>query len=336
LDFELKWKAKIRSSIKDICSFVEKEKDIRHIIFGGYDRTIRNIYDYEWGQKPILEVPHYIESKIQVIEMPDKSTKELEVAPINLREHIIKTFEKRSVFSSLDFLIKELLEIGYSRDQVEEELEHMKSENLIHQRKTERLVWSFITEEIIEEQSLTKQPEIIEDVVVLKKTESIVKSERVEETPAETTLKDIIIEFLKEKGLITSKPNFVNRIVEKGFAKGDVEKEIDRLKTQGMIQYSRSAPRGWSISTGESPIISTSPVKPSKIAVTSQAPVELEEKMLSFLKEKKIVGTKGEFINSIVSMGFAKQIIEKKIEELKLSNIIKYSRSAPRGWSLVS
>lgn len=237
LDFKLKWKTKIRSSIKDICSFVEKDENIRHIIFGGYDRTIRNIYDYEWGQKPLLEVPNYIEPKLQEIEMHDKGKKELPVVPINLREHVIELFEKRKIFSTLDSAIKELLEAGYLRYQVEEELEKMKNENLIRQGKTEMLVWRLSTEEIIKEPKLTEELEVIEEIT----------PERVDKMPAEMTLKEIIIEYLKEKKLISSKPVLVSGIMEGGFSQVDVEKEIEKLKTEGIIRYSRSTPRGWSL-----------------------------------------------------------------------------------------
>ena len=240
-DFELKWKTKIRSSIKDISSFVEKGKEVRQVIFGGYDRTIRKIYDYEWGQKPLLEVPNHIESKIQLIKIPDTGIKELEVVPINLREHIIKVFDKMSVFSTLESLTKELVEIGYSRDQVEEELDHMKRENLINQGKTEMLVWSLSTEETIEGPKevpkSTEESEVVEEINL----------EHIEKIPAETTLKDVIIEYLKEKKIISSKPILISGIMEGGFSKVEVEKEIEKLKTEGIISYSRSSPRGWSL-----------------------------------------------------------------------------------------
>jgi len=237
IDFELKWKTKIRSSIKDICSFVEKGKEIRHLIFGGYDRTIRNIYDYEWGQKPLLEVPNYIESKVQMIELPYTAKKELEVVPVNLREHVINIFERRNVLLTFELLIKELLGIGYSRDEIESELENMKRENVIRQENKKLLAWCLSTEEIIEEPKPSEEMEIIKETA----------PELVEEIHSETNLKDTIIEYLKEKKKISSKPLLVSGIMEAGFSQVDVEREIEKLKADGIIQYSRSTPRGWGL-----------------------------------------------------------------------------------------
>jgi len=247
LDFELKWKTKIRSSIKHICSFVEKERNVRHIIFGGYDRTIRNIYDYEWGQKPLLEVPNYIGSKAREIKMSAKGKKELPVVPINLREHVIELLEKRNIFSTLDLLIKELVDMGYPRYEVEEELEKMKNEKLIHQGKTEMLVWSLSTGEIIEEPKTTEELEIIEEISPEPVEEIPVEEITVEEITAEISLKEVIINYMKEKKIVTSKPVLVGGIMEGGFSQVDVEKEIEKLKSEGMIRYSRSTPRGWSL-----------------------------------------------------------------------------------------
>ena len=121
----------------------------------------------------------------------------------------------------------------------------MKNENLIHQGKTDILVWSLSTEETIEEpkEELKEEPKSTEDSEIIEE----IAFEPVEKVPAETTLKDIIIEYLKENKIISSKPILVSGIMEGGFSKVEVEKEIEKLKTEGIIRYSRSAPRGWSL-----------------------------------------------------------------------------------------
>ena len=237
LDFKLKWKTKIRSSIKVICSLVEKDRNIRHIIFGGYDRTIRKIYDYEWGQKPMLEVPNYIGPISREIKIPTKDKKEFSVVPINLREHVKSLFEKRNIFSTLDLLIIELVGMGYPRYQIEEEIEKMKSENLLRQGKTEMLVWSLSTGDIVDEAKLAEDVKMLEEII----------PEPVKEMPAEISLREVIIEYLKDKKIVSSKPVLVSGIMEVGFSQVDIEKEIEMLKSEGLIRYSRSAPRGWSL-----------------------------------------------------------------------------------------
>ncbi|GAH56407.1 unnamed protein product, partial [marine sediment metagenome] len=59
-DFELKWKTKVATSIKDVCYCTVKEQNLKQIVFGGYDRKIRNVTDFEWGQKQSLDIPQKI------------------------------------------------------------------------------------------------------------------------------------------------------------------------------------------------------------------------------------------------------------------------------------
>ncbi len=47
-EIELKWKTKVSTSIQDICYLMGTEQDVKHIVFGGYDRAIRNLTDFEW------------------------------------------------------------------------------------------------------------------------------------------------------------------------------------------------------------------------------------------------------------------------------------------------
>ena len=63
----------------------------------------------------------------------------------------------------------------------------------------------------------------------------------------EGSLSDIILEYLKEKGIVATKSEFVNAIEDKGFASNQIEKEITLLKEQGKIKYSRATPKGWSV-----------------------------------------------------------------------------------------
>ncbi len=61
-------------------------------------------------------------------------------------------------------------------------------------------------------------------------------------------LKATIIEYLKGAKLVTTKPKFVADIVEKGYSKEEVEEQINSLKDEGLIAYSRTKPVGWSLS----------------------------------------------------------------------------------------
>lgn len=146
-DFELKWTAKFSSSIKDICKFNDDKTKLTHIIFGGYERAIHNITDFEWGKKPIIKIPQRF--KIPKITLKKSLEKvKLKRIPTNLREHITTLLEKKGFFLTLDLLIEKLIKKGYSRDEIEEEIEAMKTEKTMRYGKVDVQAWSLSNEEI--------------------------------------------------------------------------------------------------------------------------------------------------------------------------------------------
>ena len=280
-DIELKWKTKVPTSIKDVCYLISDEPDLKHIVFGGYDRTIRNVTDFEWGKKQILKIPQ----KIQVPEIDDSKKKiaiedltKIKEVPTNIREYIFKIINEKGYIKGL---VKELVDLGYSQEEISEELEIMSTQKSIVYEKVTYPVWSLPGEEIgkeeeveapVEEKKVSVKHIVIEEpiktdkeklrVALSSESEKAKTSEEVKpkqkkkppeiEKPAEKTstsesLKDSIIQYLKEKKLVTTKPQIINDIVAKGFPKNSVEKEINSLKEQGIITYSRAKPKGWSL-----------------------------------------------------------------------------------------
>ncbi|GAH56411.1 unnamed protein product [marine sediment metagenome] len=61
----------------------------------------------------------------------------------------------------------------------------------------------------------------------------------------------------------------------------------------------------------------------------------LEDVIIVYLKEQKVVATKAQFISDIKEKGFSNTQIEKEIAILKEQGKIQYSRAKPKGWSLV-
>ncbi|MHA1659331.1 MAG: hypothetical protein ACTSUT_09435 [Promethearchaeota archaeon] len=352
IDIELKWKTKVSTSIKSICSIEDKERNLINVIFGGYDRSIRSIRDFEWGKKPVLQIPKKFKvpkvkrAKIKVY--TEEATK-IKRVPINLREHIVKFLEEKGLILNWDNLIYELKELGYSREQIEEELELMKTQKIIRHGKIDFPVWSLSGEEIKEkivkevpipgklilEKHLTVKQPVKSDFEKKEQIASITPEEvaPLEKSTAGLSLKNVIIEYLEEKKLVPTKVSFINDMVEKGYSEQDIEKEINLVKKNGLIQYSRSKPRGWSLVSEIRSLETSKPEEKGAITVESK---DLNEKILKLLKEKEIIPNKIELINLIVSMGFDKELIENQIDILKVNNKIKYSRSKPRGWSLAS
>jgi hypothetical protein len=261
-DFELKWKTKVSTSIKNVSCLVGGEQ--RHIVFGGYDRSIRNLTDFEWGQKQKLDIPaQFVIPEIQRSEEAGitEDLTQIEEVPTNIREHIFKILKEKGHIKDL---ATELRELGYTREEILNELDIMITQKAITFEKVVYPVWSLpgeeigeegVAEAIIEDQQVSVKHMVIEETVQTDKeklrnalstdSKSPKKTEKVVEGK---DLKSIIITHLKNKKIIATKPQFVNDIIAKGFAKSEVEKEINLLKEQGKIVYSRVKPKGWSLS----------------------------------------------------------------------------------------
>lgn len=274
-DIELKWKTKVPTSIKDVCFLISDEPDLKHIVFGGYDRTIRNVTDFEWGKKQILNItqkiqaPDIQESKKKLV--VDDFTKVKEV-PSNIREYIFKILKEKGYIKEL---VKELTKLGYSQEEISEQLEIMNIQKSILYEKVIYPVWSLPGEEIekkgeielpVEEKKVSVKHMVIEEpiktgkeklrVALNTESEKVKSSEKIkaEEKAIPTkkvstgeSLKEIIIQYLNENKLVATKPKFINDIIAKGFPKNSIEKEINSLKEQGLIIYSRAKPKGWSL-----------------------------------------------------------------------------------------
>ncbi|MBD3213975.1 MAG: hypothetical protein GF311_15300 [Candidatus Lokiarchaeota archaeon] len=322
LNFKLKWSTKIKSSIEDIASIAKDDNSIKQIIFGGYDRTIRNVVDFEWGKRKKLEIP-------PPIELPNVRVKEEEAfssIPTNLEEFIQNLLEER-IYIDLNILIEDLEEIGYDMNKIEEKLNALKMEgNLLH-KEEELSVWRLIQvpneREFVEEASK-------EDFEIKPKDKFQVKSKGNVKTFA--TLQKVIFETLNQKGPIDSKSDLIDLVSQKGFSKTEIQSEIDILNDKNLITYSRSKPRGWTLNMD----LQTEQGFEEKKASLQEKKTKIEEDILSLFKKQKIFYTKSELVDAIASSGYKRDQIKDIIGDLNKRGIIEYSRSKPRGWRLLS
>ncbi|MFX0002131.1 MAG: hypothetical protein ACFFAA_04690 [Promethearchaeota archaeon] len=267
-EFELKWKTKVSTSIKNVCYLMGKDESVKHIVFGGYDRTIRNITDFEWGQKQSLDIPQQI--KIDEIKESKKADLideivKIEEVPTNIREHIFNFLKDQGYLKEL---LEELSKLGYTEDEILDEFALLKTQKSILYEKVTYPVWSLPSEELekempeevkaeikVEEQPKPKvQPLVIEETItpIKEKLRAALESESKvkvteEKIGAGGSLEEVIIEYLKEKKLVVTKAEFIDGIKEKGFSNSAIETKINELKEQGKIQYSRAKPKGWSL-----------------------------------------------------------------------------------------
>ena len=143
--FKLKWKTKVSTSIKDICTIDDPEKNVKNLIFGGYDRTLRNVIDFEWGKKPVLEVPEII---TKLVKSSEKEPEEFEIItiPTNIKEYIVELFNEKSYYSSKELLLEELIAMGYRSSTLNTEVEQLIKNRVLIQETKNIAVWKLAQE----------------------------------------------------------------------------------------------------------------------------------------------------------------------------------------------
>ena len=270
LEIELKWKTSASNSIKIVSSIVNPDDGIMNILFGGYDRSIRCISDFECGEKPPLELPYNIKiPEFQPTETNTKETKGIifETVPTNIREYIFKYLLDNRIIEGIG---AELEKKGYLTDSVVEEFQRMISEKPDSFDKITYSVWTLPEDKIglggttgapvkkgkkikpvVVEQEITPQKgeALIDALKKEGKKGKAIKSTPSTETVAEINLKTIIITHLENFKLIPNKSKLIEDIVILGYAREVVEKQIDKLRMEGVLIYSRSEPKGWSLGT---------------------------------------------------------------------------------------
>lgn len=271
----LKWKTKVSTSIKTITYLADDTEELRDIIFGGYERALRNVTDQDYGKKEKINKPPTVH--LPKLDIPRVETDAVEtiVVPENLREYIIKLLSQHQYLASLDIIIKELQKIGYTTQAIEQELQDMQKEQLLISERKEISIWylseGLEVEEVKEEQTEVKEEmpkkRLIEAKIPPKPEEEGVKAEVEIELPpegmpteikseeerkvvtisTESELDKKIIEFIREKELVSTKTELVEAMVSLGFKEEEIETEVEVLKNNNKIKYSRTAPRGWSL-----------------------------------------------------------------------------------------
>jgi len=81
------------------------------------------------------------------------------------------------------------------------------------------------------------------------KKEKANKKKSLAESAAEVNIKTIIITHLEKFKLVPTKNKLVEDLVILGYDRALVEQQIDKLRMEGIILYSRSEPKGWSLGT---------------------------------------------------------------------------------------
>ncbi|TFG18898.1 MAG: hypothetical protein EU530_07790 [Promethearchaeota archaeon] len=159
------------------------------------------------------------------------------------------------------------------------------------------------------------------------------------------------IELVQKTGIISSKAKMQELIEQNGFTSAEFDETFKLLKDkEGILTYSKSTPRGYSIESVETVIIDTEIPLQSEgtITVVSKTPIVKEvpqpalepadlsipnEKFLNLVKENQPVSSKAKLLDLAESIDIDKKSAEALIDQLKELNVLIYSKSAPRGWS---
>ena len=84
---------------------MDSEEGLINIIFGGYDRSLRCVSDFEWGEKPKLDIPDKMGTikieKPKDVEEDSELTVDTKTVPTNLREYIFKILNEMCRFFGL-------------------------------------------------------------------------------------------------------------------------------------------------------------------------------------------------------------------------------------------
>ena len=258
-NFELKWKTTTSNSIKIVSPILDDELGLINIIFGGYDRSLRCVSDFEWGEKPKLDVPDNMGTikteKPKIAEEELEQQLEIKTVPTNLRDYIFKILDETRV---IDGVSKELQKIGYLRENIKSEFELMRSQKPGTYEKVSYSLWSLSEEDIgpggviqgpkaaakieteIFEETAPKGADLIR---ALQKEKAPDKSEA--QLKIDENLRYIIMHNLEKNKLIPTRTKLITEITILGYSESDVEEQVDLLKEHGVIQYSKSNPKGW-------------------------------------------------------------------------------------------
>jgi hypothetical protein len=331
INLELKWKTKVNTSIKDIFVIKNSENRFENVVFSGYVREIQSIYDYKYGQKQKLDIKRRSQEEELLTDSVVKSDKKLSPVPVNIKEKIYELFKSR-IYFTLDGLKNDLIKFGYSQKKISEIISSLLDNHIISQRRIKEDVWNLDIREKEKDLSQISKKEI-KVKVEEPKTEKIPVFVEVEEQPQMiSSLKDLLIEFIKSRGIVSSKGEIIEEITKKGFDESRIESEIDNLRELNLIEYSRSKPRGWQIGVDKS-LETEEILELKKDAFENE--IEIKKSIIELLRKEKTISSKSNLIETISSMGYDKDSVEVQIDKLNDENKISYSRSKPRGWKLV-
>ncbi len=281
-----KWRGKFENTIRGIQILDLLGNGVNHIIFGGYNKVIQAIQDFQWGKKPAietipvplavgttaataLEAQQFILEKIEHIEDLLANSPE-ELAEIRAQKpkpeiHSPSGEPQTSPHNLLNNIIT-----GKDAAAAEEARRIPRAPSLLAPKNIPEVEQPVKTPEVVPSIQQTPQP------VVAPTVELISHPEKQGGTAPLTLYCEQAIEHLKKAGVISSKAKLAEAVSALGIPAEAVENVITTLLDGQQLVYSRTAPRGYSSVSGTpgtpvQVVVAVKQVKPAKKAAKKAA-----------------------------------------------------------------
>ena len=148
-------------------------------------------------------------------------------------------------------------------------------------------------------------------------------------------LEQSITDLLKEQGNMTKKRIIYTLSSSNDFTEEKISSAIINLKNLGVINYSRKKPQGYYLVSQEITQIEKSKrIQEKSISESVSATKEIVLIFIDALSKEGTVGSKLKLEKLMIGSGLTTEEFLTVFKSLKEQNIIKYSRSAPRGYSV--
>ncbi len=255
----LKWRGKFDNTIRGIQILDLLGNGVNHIIFGGYNKVIQAIQDFQWGKKPLIEI-----------------------YPVPLA--IVSTGAPTGVLESQFFVLDKI-------NRIEDLLANSQQELMDFRAKNPQPGVSAKSEEEIPKK-ITFPDDLLDNTITAKNVEATVKTHQFPRTPSllkpkitPEVMKPVIapvitpvtisetqvpvsfseiqapiapltqycnqvVEHLKQVGVISSKAKLMDAVKSLGIPEDSVENVITKLLDDQRLAYSRTAPRGYGLIEG--------------------------------------------------------------------------------------
>jgi len=360
---KIRWKANL-GNVGTGLTFTNHFKDnIPRIIVTGYSKDLRILEDFFYGMDAKkVKSSHYVppkltnhEDKLRELLGNDVDLEFYDQADAFFFPKTIETLNQlipskfQSKSESYSFM--NLKEIYENKCLLDHQMEKIQIDSMgtskpmvifppyidnLHQIEE----YSDSIESPVKKKKSKKKPTKLKAIVEIKEFPEIV-------TDIGLSRREKFIQILQAAGVVSSKAKLQTLMEEKGLSTAEFEHTFDLLKDkEGILIYSKSTPRGYSIEIKEfgigeleiPQVVMEQPPKPEIVALTptpqSSDLGSSKEAYLDLIKENQPVSSKAKLLELGEKVNLDNKTADQLIEQFKELGVLIYSKSSPRGWTI--